>query len=321
MSDELFVLDDDVEALVEPKADAPKKADTDDSLKKVQADYQARLDTERQRREQAEKLASEREQDARKMGSYVTQTQYYVIANALTANEERASTAERELKDAMETGDAARAAKAQRSLARLEAERSRLEDGKAELERTARTEPAAEDKKPEPSKEVSAEDYINGMPATSQAWLRENKQYVTDPKMHQKMLAYANIAVADGLTPHTPEFIAFLDEKLGSKKQEADVERESEAHIEPEAEAPKPKTRTTAAPVSRGRASISSINLSDLSPNTKIRFAPAAERRFAQTAADMGMDVEVYKRNVVKGIQEGKLPKNFADADYTPRSE
>lgn len=321
MSDELFVLDDDVEALVEPtKADAPKKADTDGTLKKVQADYQARLDQERQRREQAEKLASEREQDARKMGSYVKETQYYVIANALTANEEKAANAERELTSAMETGDAARAAKAQRTLARLEAERARLEDGKAELERTAKAEPA-EEKKPEPSKEVSAEDYINGMPATSQAWLRENKQYVTDPKLHQKMLAYANIAVADGLTPHTPEFIAFLDEKLGTRKQEADADRESEAHIEPEAEAPKPKTRTTAAPVSRGRASISSINVSELGPNTKIRFAPAAERRFAQTAADMGMDVEVYKRNVVKAIQDGKLPKNFADADYTPRSE
>lgn len=320
MSDELFVLDDDVEALVEPtKADAPKKVDTDDSLKKVQADYQARLDQERQRREQAEKLASEREQDARKMGSYVTQTQYYVIANALTANEEKAAAAERELKDAMEVGDAARAAKANRTISRLEQERGRLEDGKAELERTARSEP--EEKKPEAPKEVSAEDYINGMPAASQAWLRENKQFVTDPKLHQKMLAYANIAVAEGMTPHTPEFIDFLADKLGTKKQEADVDRESEAHIEPEAEAPKPKTRTTAAPVSRGRASISSINLSELSPNTKIRFAPAAEKRFAQTAADMGMDVEAYKRNVVKAIQDGKLPKNFADADYTPRSE
>lgn len=316
MSDELFVLDDDVEALVEPttKADAPKKSDTDVGLKKVQADYQARLDHERQRREQAEKLASEREQDARKMGSYVTQTQYYVIANALTANEERATSAERELKDALETGDAAKAAKAQRTIARLEAERSRLEDGKAELERTARSEPA-EEKKPDTPKEVSAEDYINGMPATSQAWLRENKQFVTDPKLHQKMLAYANIAVADGLQPHTPEFIAFLDDKLGTKKQEAETDHE--AHIEAE-EAPKPKTRTTAAPVSRGRASISSINLSELSPNTKIRFAPAAEKRFAAIAADMGMDLEVYKRGVVKGIQEGKLPKNFADPDYTP---
>lgn len=315
MSDELFVLDDDVEALVEPtKADAPKKADTDESLKKVQADYQARLDQERQRREQAEKLASEREQDARKMGSYVTQTQYYVIANALTANEERAANAERELASAMETGDAAKAAKAQRTLARLEAERSRLEDGKAELERTAKAEP--EDKKPDAQKEVSADDYINSMPATSQAWLRENKQFVTDPKLHQKMLAYANIAVADGITPHTPEFIAFLDEKLGLKKQDAE-DRESGAHIEAE-EAPKPKTRTTAAPVSRGRASISSINLSELGPNTKIRFAPAAEKRFAATAAEMGMDLEVYKRGVVKGIQEGKMPKNFADPDYTP---
>lgn len=317
--DELFVLDDDVEALVEPtKADAPKKPVFDvEALKKSQAATEAELHQERQRREQAERLAHDREQDAKKLGSYVSQTQYYVIANALRANEETATNAERELKEALDTADSARAAKAQRTIARLESERMRLEEGKAELERTTSAQPP-EERKPEPAKEPTPDDYINSMPPTSQAWLKENRQFVTDPKQHQKMLAYANIAVAEGLTPHTPEFIAFLDDKLGTGKRDVEAERDAEAHIEAEPEAPKPKTRTTAAPVSRGRTSISSINLSELSPSTKIRFAPAAEKRFAATAAEMGMDLEAYKRGVVKGIQEGKLPKNFADPDYAP---
>lgn len=327
MSDELFVLDDDIEAIVEPKkadekpkAEAKPVVDAAELLKKTQADYEQRLQEERRRREEAEKLAAERGRDAQKLGAYATSTEYHVIANAMQAKQREAEAYERSLKEALEMGDAAKAAEFQRKMARVETELSKLEDGKAELEARVRSMNATEPEKDKP-KDQTPDDYIDSMPPTSRAWLKEHREFVTDPKLHQKMLAYANVAVSEGITPHTPEFIEFLNDKLGLTVRD-DAEAEGGTGIDEDvvaADKPvKQKPRATAAPVSRGRASISSINLSDLGPNTKIRFAPAAEKRFAATAAEMGMDLESYKRGVIKGIQEGKLPKNFADPDYTP---
>lgn len=324
MADDMQIVIDDAdveEILAEPKKVAPKQVAKpvfdEDTFKKRETEYEQRLADERRRREEAEKLASERGKDAQKLGAYATQTEYHVIANAMHAKQREAESYERVLKEALEMGDAAKAADAQRRIARVETELSKLEDGKAEIEARVRSMSAAEPERERP-KEQTPDDYIDSMPATSRAWLKEHREYVTDPKLHSKMLAYANVAVAEGITPHTPEFIEFLNEKLGFAG--GDEDGGSPVDEVAEDKPVKQKPRATAAPVNRGgrHAAIMSINVNELKPDAKLKFHPEVERRFARVAAEMGTSVESYKRGVIKGIQEGKLPKNYADPDYVP---
>lgn len=303
------------EKVVEAKVEAePKKPDPAiENLTKERDATAAELALERSRRELAEKLAAEKIGEAANLGRYATGTEYQLIVNAISSTSAEAENAEREYASAMEAGDYARAAKAQRVVSKAEANLTRLEDGKAEIEAKAERlnkTPAVETKKADPPKAQTPDDYINALPPTSKAWLSEHREYVDDPKLHNKMVAYSNAALAEGIKLHTPEHIQFLEDKLGiSQSSEEPEESDADVEFEEPKQEARPKARTMpAAPVSRGNKTFSSAN-----PNgNRIRLSPT----LVSLAKEMGEDPAVYAKNALRGIKEGKLPKNFLDPDY-----
>lgn len=304
------------EKVVEAKVDAePKKPDPAiENLTKERDATAAELAMERSRRELAEKLAAEKIGEAANLGRYATGTEYQLIVNAISSTSAEAENAEREYASAMEAGDYARAAKAQRVISKAEANLTRLEDGKAEIEVKAermKQAPVETKKADQPTPKVqTADDYINALPAASKTWLSEHREYVEDPKLHKKLIAYSDIALAEGIKLHTPEHIQFLEDKLGiSQPSEEPDESDADVEFEEPKQEAKPKARTMpAAPVSRGNKTFSSAN-----PNgNRIRLSPT----LVSLAKEMGEDPTVYAKNALRGIKEGKLPKNFLDPDY-----
>jgi hypothetical protein len=50
---------------------------------------------------------------------------------------------------------------------------------------------------------------------TAARWLRQNKEHVNDPRKINRMFRAHEDAVDDGLTPDTPEYFAFVEDRLG----------------------------------------------------------------------------------------------------------
>jgi hypothetical protein len=243
---------------------------------------------------------------------------------------------------------ATRVAKAQRELSRAEAELVQLEAGKPAAERAvqeakwylqeedrantaladARSKAAAAADadadgagKPAGAKPAgqakTPEQWIDGIRSTVGAkvadWLSDHKEYVTDPKLNAKVIAFAqHAAVVEEAQLNSDEFIEQLNAKFFPDADE-DGDGGGDGHQVEEVREQVPKRQasaTPAAPVSRSAGYFSSRN-----PNAaKIKLSPV----LANLAREMGMTPEEYAISARKQILDGKLPKNFLDGDYVP---
>ena len=221
----------------------------------------------------------------------------------------------------------------QDNLSRLAAERIALESGKSgaeeEVRRTERkirdqiasrdaaaiaAREAKENPPAEPQRQATPDEWIDTQRKTIGSrpadWLSEHKEFVTDPKLHKKLLAFANsFPTLEDKPLDSSEFIEALNAKFFP---EADaVEQEDD---KPAAPAAKP---TAAKPSNKGRASAPVNGQSGYfsSSNTraeKIKLHPY----LVQKAKELGYEPAEYGLYIKKGIDEGKMPKNYLDADY-----
>lgn len=140
---------------------------------------------------------------------------------------------------------------------------ARIEEKKREIEYELANPPKREEppapKHQEQPKQQTPEDWIAGVRkevgSVVADWLEQNKQFVTDPKLHQKMLKFADSYHTVEEKPlNDPEFIKALEAKFMPKKaQEVEVADEgSDDAIEIDM-TPK-KAAAVAAPVSRATA-------------------------------------------------------------------
>lgn len=182
--------------------------------------------------------------------------------------------ARRDLRAAVEAQDADKMADANERIAQAAGLLSTLEQKRYEaegaIERTKtdyaeyaaaapKPEPKAEpkkDKEPEPSKPLGPDEWIESAKGTigndGADWLKENRQYVTDVKLHKKLLRFAD-EYLDDHGQHalkSPAFIEALNEKFNLKPKEAEVAEieEPEAVVETK---PQVRKAAPAAPVSR----------------------------------------------------------------------
>lgn len=285
------------------------KDDRVQALERERDERAAEAEQATRRATEAERLAAERAHDNVRLGAGLTNAHLTSVVAGIENMKAQAENAERDYARAMEAGDYNLAAKAQRLMAQAEAQISQREREKGEVERwladrraesAANPEPVREERKDPPK----TEDIIAAMPKRSREWLGEHMEYVTDKKLNAKLQAAAYEAEhAEGLKPHTQEFLEFLEDRLGISSGEPEVTQQK---AEPE-EKPKPKV-VAAAPVSRNGGSYSSGNTA----TTRVKL-PA---RLVQVAKEIGTDPAVYAAGVLKAIKEGKLPKNYLDADY-----
>ncbi len=189
----------------------------------------------------------------------------------------------------------------------IRAELAQAKEVKKEPE--AKTEEKKEPKKP------SAEDWISDVRqkfgSAPADWVNEHREFVNDPKMNAKLIAFANHWLAFEEKPlNDSEFIDALNAKFFP--EDTDVsEDDNQEETKVETKAPEKKKQAMAsAPVSRG----SNGYRSSTNPHgTKKYLRP----ELARTAKEIGMTTEAYYDAVEAMIKDGKYPKNYLDPDYS----
>ena len=185
-------------------------------------------------------------------------------------------------KAAMSNGDYEAAATYQEEMSQHAAKLLQLEQGKQALE-TAPPPPAPVARSSDP-----VEAFASQLSPASADWVRKHPQFVTDPRLNQKMIGAHNVVTADGYTADTPEYFAAVENILGLRKQAQSEETSSASRSTGgRSSAPPP-----AAPVSRETRGGNVVRLT------------AEEREMAQM---MKMTPEEYAKNKLALKKEGRL--------------
>jgi hypothetical protein len=122
------------------------------------------------------------------------------LLESVDAEAERATQA---FQQAWDAGDAAQMASSQRDIAALEIRRANTQ---AVAERLNQT-PAA------PTDPVEA--FAAGRSADAAAWIRNHPEYVIDQRKNAKLQAAHSDAIAEGVTPDTPEYFSHINTFVG----------------------------------------------------------------------------------------------------------
>lgn len=254
----------------------------------------ATAEAERLARQKAETEAAEARKAVESANGKAASQQEQMVVQAIDAVKAQQDQAEGEYVRAMENGDYAAAAKAQRNIATAAARMTNLEVIKSEME-TRKANPPARGthegrvEKAEPTDPF--EKSISGLSPSSQAWARRNPAHFTDQKLYAKTLSAHHAAIAEDIQPDTPQYFTFLEERLGLR--DAPQQRQEQAQTRT---APRP-----AAPPNRDGGSVASSRL----VGNKITLTPA-ER---EAAAIAGVSEQEYAVQLLRAERQGDLGK------------
>lgn len=239
--------DDDIAVVVEPdnETKAPDvvvtNKDPADDLAAQYKELEARQRSDEQRATAAEQRARDAEQKANEATRQVQGARVEIvdsrldtILSGISAAETEANSAVAEYQRAMEAGDFAGSAKAQRKMAAAEARKIRLDEAKADLEvsKQVETQRAAQPLRPEtrqPQYTDPVEAFIASAdrPPQTQRWLREHRDFVTDPQKQKKLNAAHMDADAEGIEINSPEYFAHVNNFLGLSEANGTQQRQA----------------------------------------------------------------------------------------------
>ncbi len=221
------------------------------------------------------------------------------IDNAIGAAKIEVEGAERDLEEAIRTGDSKSQADAYKKIARAENNISRLEDGKVELESRLKELSDAE-KTAATEKPVEKKDPIEALnvPDRAKDWLREHKDFVTNPKQNIRLQAAHFDALDAGLKEFSTDYFIAVEERLGlrDKPKTAKKTERKPAKIETDQEeesSDEGRTVIVSAPVNRDTGSGSSETEQN---GNRITLT----REQAEHAKISGVSEEVYARNLIR---------------------
>lgn len=177
----------------------------------------AQQDANKRAAESAAEAARAR-QEAAAAKAAATDSNLDAVSTALTAAQNEIEAAKRDIKTAGEAGDFDAQSAAYARLAKASALELRYDEAKADIEtrKAAKPEPVAR-----PSDPVEA--YIQGRTEPTAAWLREHREFVTDPRKNAKLTGAHYDAVGDGLSPDTTEYFEHVEKFLGLRKADVPV--------------------------------------------------------------------------------------------------
>jgi hypothetical protein len=124
------------------------------------------------------------------------------IENAMATVEGEARAAEIKYADCIERGDFEAAATWARKMGESEAKKLRLDEHAASVERM-------------PVHADPVEAHLSKFTEPTARWLRDHRDWVTDPRKNAKLTGAHHFAVAEGLEPDTPEYFRAVEEKIG----------------------------------------------------------------------------------------------------------
>ena len=268
---------DDPIAAAEPER--PIAAEEDPA--KALAELRAQLEQERRARIEAETRA-------RQASTEVEDSNLQLVTGAIETMQREQGILKGHLKEAMSVGDFDRAAELQEAMSNNAAKLLQLENGREAMKVRPRQEPVQRHSDP-------VEQFASQLSPRSADWVRKNPQFVTDPRLNQKMIAAHNLAVADGHVPDSEGYFSAIEDTLR-------VRRVEPAQSEPATESP---LSSAAKPVARAAPPAAApVNRSSNGRSNIVRLTRAE----ADTAKMLGMTETEYAKHKLALQKEGKLP-------------
>lgn len=183
--------------------------------------------------------AKEAKEKLEKASAELSDSNVSAVENAIAAARAEADGFQREQAAAFAEGDFTKAADFGRKMARSEAKIAQLEEGKANL---VEAKPAPKQNGGAAQPDDPFEAVVSSASPRAQTWLRQHKEYVTDPAKARKAQIAHLEAIDQGHVVDSDAYFDYCERKLGLKQ---------EPLPEPKPE-PKPQARVMpGAPVSR----------------------------------------------------------------------
>ena len=264
-----------VEDPAKVEAAAEESKPVDDGV----AELKKRLAAADEARQRAERERNEAVQRAYKADNDKADSDLLAIQGSLERVNEQAKFLKREFSSAMAAQDYDRVAEIQEALSTNKAQALQLQNGAQALK--------------ERPKEVQrpldpVEAFAAQLSPKSAAWVRSHPDYVTNPRLNQKMIAAHSLALADGLQADTEDYFAAVEDTLKLTPSRGRVEAPEEDGDSPFSDASGGRQRQSPAiPVSR--------NISPSGQPTKRTYRLSHEE--VEAAKEMGMTPEEYAKN------------------------
>jgi hypothetical protein len=208
----------------EPVVKAADERDVEDEgIKSLKGQMEAMRAAKDQEIQQAKTDRQAAIDEATKSKTQVGESNYQVIISVIEATKREGDQAEVDYKTAMENGDFAASAKAQRIMARVESRLDQLDGARQNIELERKTPPKVEGavRAPEPQRAVDPVDALAGqLSAKSASWVRQHPECATDPVLFQEMVAADARAKRLGHAPDSPEYFNFIEQRLGFSEPE-----------------------------------------------------------------------------------------------------
>jgi hypothetical protein len=277
------------EVTIEMASDKDNDTSNDDAI----ADLKRQLQEANSARQNAENKAREYSADASRATNETQNANLQLVNSAI----ERFNSEQENLKygyrNAMSAGDHDAAADIQMSISTNAAKLLQLENGRNAMEEQA-NQPRQPQYQP-PGDPV--EEFAARLTPRSADWVRRNPQYITDPRLHQKMIAAHNMVLADGHRADTDEYFSAIEDLVRPRRAEQQMEDADSGSALSEAAAPtQRRSAPIAAPVSRsGNAPGIRSNKFTLSP---------AQREAARISKQTD---EEYAKNYLALKNSGKI--------------
>jgi len=263
--------------------DASDEAPVEISAEEGLADFKRKYEEERAARIDAERRAQAANEQVHRASNEVDDTNLRLVESAIGTIKNETATLKARYRDAMAAGDFDFAAEVQEAMSNNAARLLQLENGKQAMENRRQAPPVAY------SDPVEA--FASQLTPQSAAWVRKHPEFVTNPRLNQKMIAAHNLAMADGVEADTPDYFGYVEGILGVREVSRNETATSAAAAPTQRRASPP-----AAPVSRNGTGTGSR------PNV-VRLT-ADER---EMAALMGQSPEEYAKNKIALIKAGKI--------------
>jgi hypothetical protein len=289
MADEKDVVEDQVSSEVEKTED---EGVNQPSNEEVLADLRRKLDVERAARVNAENAAIQNARLAQQSATQVDNTNLQLVSNAIDTVRRENEILKANYRSALSEDNYDVAAEAQERMSINAAKLLQLENGKAAME--------AEPRQRQPVHEVQRtadpiEAFASQLTPRSASWVRRNPQFVTDPRLNQKMIAAHNLAMADGHEADSDSYFSAVEDTLKVNRRN-ETTQDQESALSSASSPAQRRASPPAAPVSRsGTGNGVRANQHTLS---------AAEREMAEF---MQMSEEDYAKNKNELRKSGRM--------------
>ncbi len=195
-----------------------------DDLKKseeLQRNYAAQAMRER---EEAIRLARESAVQLEQIRRESEEQEEVAVGSALAAAKAEADKAQSDYVTALNAGDNAAAAEAQRRMSRAEARIDRLEIGQQEIEARKKT-PKPEEKPVRAIPQTGDPVDSYNLPDDCKTWLKTHREFLTDPRKAIELDRADRLARLKGLGPGNPQYLPEIEKEVFPAKAESEQEQ------------------------------------------------------------------------------------------------